>query len=557
MHTNGSSHLLAPSQPGDDRLKQACLADLVLTYPVDDRAKLVTEKGERVPGTCEWILTHDTYISWLRAPSELLWLSAGPGRGKTMISVFLTQELEEYVQLQQDALLVYYFCDNRDNKRNSAAAIFRGLILQLLRQRPKLFDHILPSYKMQKSSLFTSFESLWRVFEGMVHHTSLTRVFCVVDGLDECDEPSLDMLVGKFKAFFCGSPETLKLLAVSREKPDCLPWALSGFLRIRLAPDLDKQVETDLERFVSFKVDELARKKGYSNHLRTRMVSTLIKRASGTFLWVSFVVADLRNKSVVEVEATLSRLPVGLTGIYDRMLLQISQDHRATVVTILRWVTVAREPLTLKELATAIHIEPVAGLSLEETARQYVSFCGYFLTATGNTVGLVHQSAKDYLLRRGSTNDGRLGCYHVDEKEANAELARACFRYINSGVLAGFVKYINSAAQAGFEDEGFTLGYRQRLDSYMQRLSLLHYASRYWPDHVRQASNSAEDVLDPSHNFCATRSLSRETWCEIYLPEASLMLGFSRQEISDFPLHRASMLGLHELDMRTSFLRPP
>jgi hypothetical protein len=209
--------LLAASQPGDDRLKQACLADLFLTDPVDDRAKLVTEKGERVPGTCEWILTHDTYISWLRAPSSLLWLSAGPGRGKTMISVFLTQELEEYVQLQQDALLVYYFCDNRDNKRNSAVAILRGLILQLLRLRPKLFDHILPAYKVQKSSLFFSFESLWIILEGMIRGTGLTRMLCVLDGLDECDEPSLDMLVGKVKAFFSGSPETLKLLAVSRK----------------------------------------------------------------------------------------------------------------------------------------------------------------------------------------------------------------------------------------------------------------------------------------------------------------------------------------------------
>jgi hypothetical protein len=417
-------NLLAQSQSKDDRLEDTCLADLFLTDPVDDRAKLVTEKGERVPGTCEWILTHKTYISWQSAPSQLLWLSAGPGRGKTMISVYLTQKLEEFVQLQQDSLLVYFFCDNRDNKRNSAVAVLRGLILQLLRLRPMLFDHILPAYKVQGNSLFSSFESLWRIFEGMILNTSLSQVICVIDGLDECDEPSLDMLVKKLKAFFSKPPQTFKLIAVSREKPVCLPRALSGFLRIRLAPDLDAQVETDLRRFVEFMVGELAREKSFSEDLRTRMVKTLIERASGTFLWVSFVVAELRNKSVIEVEATLNRLPAGLTGIYDRMLLQVSQDRRDRVVSILRWVTMALRPLTLKELATAIDIAPVAGLDLEETAREYVSFCGYFLPVTGETVGLVHQSAKDYLLRQGSVNDGRLRRYHVDEKEAHAEIAQ-------------------------------------------------------------------------------------------------------------------------------------
>jgi hypothetical protein len=526
--------LLASSQPEEDRLTDACLAELFLTDPVDDRAKLATEKGERVPGTCKWILTHDTYKAWLSAPSQLLWLSAGPGHGKTMLSVFLTEELEKLVRLQQDALLAYFFCDNRDNKRNSAVAVLRGFILQLLRQRSKLFEHILPVYRVQGNDLFSSFESLWRVFEGMVHETGLTRVFCVIDGLDECDEPSLDMLVRKFQTFFSKSPRTFKLIAVSREKPDCLPWAFSGFSRIRLAPDLDAQVENDLERFVTYMVEELARKKSYSEDLRTRMVSTLIERASGMFLWVSFVVAELRNRSIVEVEDTLNRLPVGLAGIYDRMLLQVSQDRRDMVRSILRWVALALRPLTLSELATAIDIEPVAELDIEETTRQYVGFCGYFLTVTGDRVGLVHQSAKDYLLRHGSLDDGPLRYYYIKEGEANAEIARTCYTYLNNGALEN-LRY-----------DPWDSNEESRLRLRFKSFSLLDYALRYWIDHARKASTSAEVIYNLSHPFYAIGSPTREAWFMIY---THIHLA-NYEAMPDSLIHFASRLGLDQLVLR-------
>jgi hypothetical protein len=65
-----------------------------LTDPREDRKSLIDTKGERVSGTCKWIKSNATYLSWLRSRSQLLWLSGGPGKGKTMLSIFLAEELE-------------------------------------------------------------------------------------------------------------------------------------------------------------------------------------------------------------------------------------------------------------------------------------------------------------------------------------------------------------------------------------------------------------------------------------------------------------------------------
>lgn len=129
-----------------DTDEAACLSALFLTDPRDDRAKLINTKGLRVDGTCQWIKSHALYDSWLRSYSELLWLYGGPGKGKTMLSLFLAEELEE-TAISQTKLFLQYFCDNKDEKRNTAIAILKGLISQLLQLRPKLFDHILPTFR--------------------------------------------------------------------------------------------------------------------------------------------------------------------------------------------------------------------------------------------------------------------------------------------------------------------------------------------------------------------------------------------------------------------------
>ena len=177
-----------------------------------------------------------------------------------MLSIFLAEELEQTAKHSQDILFLQYFCDNKDEKRNTATTIIRGLIFQLLQLRKKLFDYILPTFKIQKNSLFagSSFETLWKIFESMVRDPILGTAYCVLDGLDECDEASLEVLLEKFAVLFSAKTNGssvchLNLIVLSRDLPDFIPELLSSFPRIRLNPDADTEISSDINQFIEVK----------------------------------------------------------------------------------------------------------------------------------------------------------------------------------------------------------------------------------------------------------------------------------------------------------------
>jgi hypothetical protein len=69
---------------------------------------------------------------------------------------------------------------------------------------------------------------------------------------------------------------------------------------------------------------------------------------------------------------------------------------------ILAVVSVVYRPLTLDELETFVNMP--AGASL----REIIELCGSFLTLQNRIVSFVHQSAKEYLLKRHS-----MRCFHL------------------------------------------------------------------------------------------------------------------------------------------------
>ena len=99
-----------------------CRNALFFTDPAIDRESLISAKGKRVAGTCEWIAEDGAYRAWLEGVTRLLWICGGPGKGKTMLAIYLTQQLEK------DQNVVYFFCSGQYKERLDGAAILRTLL---------------------------------------------------------------------------------------------------------------------------------------------------------------------------------------------------------------------------------------------------------------------------------------------------------------------------------------------------------------------------------------------------------------------------------------------
>ena len=521
--------------------ERECLEALFLTEPEDDRKKLINDKGERVPSTCEWITIHEKYLHWLRDPaSRLLWISGGPGTGKTMLSIFLTEEISARVLQSRDTLLAYHFCDNNEANRRTGISILRALIYQILRQRPSFFRHILPDFEVQKKALFTSpcaQEALWRILRNALLDpgSSKTVILAVIDGLDECEQPSLDTFLKEYRTLFSSvgsqkSSATFKVILLSRDLPDCIPEELADHDRIRLDPDLEQEVIGDLRCFIHERVEKLTRRKRYPQDLRKLIEHKLLQRADGRFLWVAFVVRELESKSAAEVLDTLEKIPSGLHEVYDRLLLQIHESRRSIAFRILSWIVMAARPLRVAELAAATGCTSLGSLGPHEVIRDHIGYCGALVYITAEDhVGLIHQSVKDYLLRDQSGSDARLNIFWFNQERLHAEITDACLNYLHNGCLQDGWIEINPA--------------------FLERFPFYRYAMRHWGHHAAHSTH-----YDYSHPFFEDSSDIRAAWVRVCWPKYDC----DEDDIGVYPrwrpdnalctlLHVAAALGLDPL----------
>jgi ankyrin repeat protein len=494
------------------------------------RESLRSVKGKRVEGTCEWIRNNDTYQSWLHGDTHLLWISGGPGKGKTMLSIFLTEELEK----DSGITTLFFFTNNQDDKRNTAITILRGLLYQIITKCPNLTkQHVLPYFETPEKTQDTlsSLETLWLIFKKLLQDPKLGPTFCVLDGLDECEEDSSRILIAKLTDFFSQQnlrsiDKSIKLVIVSRVLQD-----LKGTAQIRLDPDHDENVTSDIERFISTRVEELSHIEGFDEKFRVTVESTLLERADGTFLWVGFVMNELsQKKTCTEIEEALSAIPKGLDAIYDRMLLQIESDRRPTAIRILQWVTMAFRPLDLEELAVAINVQSSMSISQERAIRDYVTLCGSFIKLYENKVSFVHQSAKDYLLQKKVHNNSVVEEFRIKPEKAHLELARRCLDHIQEFSSLLDKRTISESSLETEESMSVT--------SSSPEYSFLMYAMENWPEHARYCASHGKELLDISLPFFQKDSSLRQKWTMCYN---------RRQRQRNFLFHPIPPLGLIHL----------
>lgn len=415
--------------------------------------------------------------------------------GKTYLSIFLTKKLEKDTP-QTDELLAFYFCNRQDQRRNTAITLIRGLIHLLLGAQPELIDVILEDFRRfkQHNSLFdmANKEALWRNFEQMVRTTRLTKIYFVLDALDECEESSLAWLLLKLIRLMTleGCSTKLKMIITSRQTPVVIPEFLYSFPRILV--DHNSNLEKDLQLFVASKVDELADKKSRVEEdpekraqIHTKWLAVMRPLASlpnKTFLWVSFVIRDLEQAYLSEVEQKIQASPRDLDAYYTQMIHQISQrgeKQAAIAARVIRWVVVALRPLSVLELSITTETLSTKELTREEAMTDRLRLCGYFLKVNDGIVGIIHKSAQDFLMGmdRDRVGEDLWRLFWIDEPEVHGEIVLACFDYIQG----------DGATKRPFSD-GRTVHLNISKDqadpshNKLKKFPFLQYAALHWPE---------------------------------------------------------------------------
>ncbi|UKZ59269.1 uncharacterized protein TrAtP1_000587 [Trichoderma atroviride] len=467
---------------------------LLLTRPEVDRKSLIALKGRRVDGTCEWLIQHSSYQRWLAdANLPLLWISGGPGKGKTMLAIYITEVLEPNVDAHGDVLL-YYFCSNRDKNRNTALTIMRGIIHQWIGRRPHLAQYVKNSFEGTETTKYTvsSFVSLWRVFLTLLRQSASSQVVCVLDGLDECEKESLKQLLDAVGNYLSNSQEKakpqLKLIFLSRPQPAILEKALGQYEQIKLDAS-GTEISDDIERYIFAKVAELESEQNLSEEKVAQIRQTLLAGADGTFLWVGFVANELQGRSWDKMNEILHRVPKGLGGVYQRLLQQI--DDKEALVPILQWVVLAARPLTLDELTVATGIKASGNMPATEVTRNRLRLCGLLVKIEGRVVNLVHESAKEFF-QSDQVNIKGISMFRMNH-DTHRTLMRTCLEHVEHGY-----------------------GTPRSTDESSDHDTLLTYASHYWPVHFHHAMDVIDVPSEFSRPFFEVNSHIRDEWWKFY-----------------------------------------
>ena len=73
------------------------------------------------------------------------------------------------------------------------------------------------------------------------------------------------------------------------------------------------------------------------------------------FRWVVLQLAELEKcSSQYEIDKQLAELPKGLDEIYNRVLKNIDEKHRADTRTFLQWLAFCKRPMTIEEITETV-----------------------------------------------------------------------------------------------------------------------------------------------------------------------------------------------------------
>jgi hypothetical protein len=374
---------------------------------------------------------NEEYQSWLEGEPGLLWIYGGPGKGKTMMSIYLTQQLER----THGRNVIYFFCSSGHQTRNTATAVIRTLLWQLVTKHPsisRLFEPYQdPPERMQ--ALLSTQGTLWELFRQAIQGTGLETMYCLIDGLDECDDASARWLAVQFANLAQENDNgVLRLLVVSRGMLD-----FRLVKQIHLDHDNDHSIRADIETFASARMSVLSQRLQLSDGFRSRIQLELLRKAGRTFLWVGYAMNELLAKETsLEVQEAIDDLPTELPELYGRMLRKIASNRWGVITTILNWIIVAIRPLTLGELSAAVTWQIPGNMERSQYVMDHITICEPFISVQDGVVLFVHQSAKEYLLRRSKDGCNPVPGVSTSQSDMHMSLAKSCLNTLDKDSLS-------------------------------------------------------------------------------------------------------------------------
>ena len=325
----------------------------------------------RVPDTCRWVLENEQFLDWRSSANDapgLLWISADPGCGKSVLARSLIDENLLHPRKSTPRIVCYFFFKYGISEQQGGAACIRAILRQMFQRQPFLIKYALPEYRRIGSNMTESFEALWGIFRDTTSDPNILNTVCLIDALDECDETSRFELIDRLKEMYSaeGTSEpasSLKILVTSRpyEEIDRRFRTLTNiFPTIRLKGEEEsKIISQEINLVTEDVVPRIALELNLPGNVEKTLVDRLLSTPNRTYLWLHLILDEVRKSLGASTPQRMLKivetLPETVDAAYDAIL---DRSTDATLARRLLHILVcATRDLSLDELNVALHIK--------------------------------------------------------------------------------------------------------------------------------------------------------------------------------------------------------
>ncbi len=334
-----------------------------------------------------------------------------------------------------------------------------------------------------------SSQSLWKkVFVGAIFSAELHQPhYWVIDALDEClHGTEFFSMVAKIEEAF-----PLLIFLTSRVNPETKKRPLSENENLVIERIPIENTMNDIKLFVMANIHRLPLDED-DQDAQNDLISTIIAKSNGCFLWVKLVVDQLSNVySLTGIRKVLAEVPADMDSLYIRIIETRSQAtvNKTLAKAILRWTVCASRPLSTDELRCALQLDINDKIfNLENTI---ASVCGQLVYVDNySRVLMVHQTAREFLLKLDKSNE-----FSIQLEEGHGRLARACLNF-----LCGPEMKAPSSRRPGLA----------QLPA--KRSAFVDYACTCFYEHIRQTTSADNTLLSQLGAFLD--SLEILSWIE-------------------------------------------
>lgn len=435
-----------------------------------------------VPNTCTWVLNDPKIASWLEPDPEarILWYSAPPANGKSMIAAFMVNHLKKLGLPCQ-----FFFFKHSDHSKRSIASCFKALTLQAAKDL-SLFRRELSQNPSSNWGLDSGSDPalIWRnMFERTLGKTTNTTIYWVIDALDECESPKV--------LFEClrsirEASLPLRVLLLSRNTDAISAGIDRVSLRVpveRIEKHNQEHNKEDIRLFVQQEMRSMRGGTKFNEYLTEQ----LLARCEGNFLWTKLVLDEiLRCHTEEDIKEVLREVPDDMTELYRHMernlISSARKSNKPLILALFQWTVCAQRPLNLKEMAQALQPRFSHFVDLRWTIKDT---CGQFLQVHDNgRIDMIHHTAREYLTR---TSDGD---FRVESRKAHGIVFQRTVEVLSDSRLR------------------WTLMQGQQFVE--ENEPLVFYSAVNWSYHLGHSNQATDDSIDLLTGFF--RSAAVLTW---------------------------------------------